>query len=310
MNDVPLLPAQAWRLDTGTVRGFDSGPGEDPVPVLYLHSMGGDLDEAALLLQRLAPKKRVLAHDHPGMGKWRTHEEPQPMDVLADTAAAVIRRVAGGGPVDVVGSSMGSVVTLHLADQYPDLVRRVVLQAPGGAVEEFAGKDMVKGALQQWMRATAPLYALAPVGAAQMASNMFWTWVEAGAKPEEVGTWARWTARRHLAKPLGAIGRETSLMFAHLIDAEPLPVAGRVTHPTLVLYGTADAIPTTQETPFLYEQAMADARVQAIQGARHMFWLSHPDETAAYLLDFLGGVSPAEGVWEQPLAPKVSSLVS
>ncbi len=288
MTNLPTLESQAWRLSTGVVRGFDSGPGEDPVPVLYLHSLGGDLEEAARLAEHLTPRKRLLAHDHPGLGRWSTHEEPQPMDVLVDTAADVITHVAGGGPVDVVGSSMGSVVTLHLMDRYPQLVRRAVLQAPGGAVEDFPNKELVKQALKGFYKTVAQVFDLPLAGAAQLVSNMYWTWVEAGSVPEEAGFWARWTVRRHLSKPLGSVGRETALMFSHLVDAEPLPVARRISHPVLVIYGDQDAIPTTQETPFLYQDAMADARVEVIEGARHMFWLSHPAQNAQLVLDFLG----------------------
>lgn len=77
-------------------------------------------------LVRALPGWRVIAPDLRGRGGSRPLPGPYGMATHADDMAAVIR-ASGGGPVAVVGHSMGGFIALVLADRHPNLVRGLVL---------------------------------------------------------------------------------------------------------------------------------------------------------------------------------------
>ena len=97
-------------------------------PVLYLHGLGchgaASWAEAAIRLGR-----RAVILDLPGHGR---SDAPAgfgyTLPELADAVATAIRGI--GGPLDVVGHSLGGSVTVALAHRHPDLVRRAVLVEP------------------------------------------------------------------------------------------------------------------------------------------------------------------------------------
>lgn len=100
----------------------------DGTPVLLLHGLGchgaASWAEAAVRLGR-----RAVILDLPGHG--RSDAPPgfgYTLPELADAVAAVIRGI--GGPLDVVGHSLGGSVAVALAHRHPDLVHRAVLVEP------------------------------------------------------------------------------------------------------------------------------------------------------------------------------------
>lgn len=100
----------------------------DGTPLLFLHGLGchgaASWAEAAIRLGR-----RAVILDLPGHG--RSDAPPgfgYTLPELADAVAAVIRGI--GGPLDVVGHSLGGSVAVALAHRHPDLVHRAVLVEP------------------------------------------------------------------------------------------------------------------------------------------------------------------------------------
>ncbi|MER5432439.1 alpha/beta hydrolase [Streptomyces sp. NPDC002588] len=119
VNDISLA-YRAW------------GP-ENAPPVLLLHSRGADGADWTAVAERLAEgpgARRVYAPDLRGHGRSeRLGDAPGAYAVQAmrDDVRALIAALAAA-PVDVVGHSLGGIVAYLLAQEYPDVVRRLVLE--------------------------------------------------------------------------------------------------------------------------------------------------------------------------------------
>jgi len=114
-------------------------PGEG-APVLFLHGLGchgaASWAEAAIRLGRPA-----MILDLPGHG--RSDAPPGFGYTLPELADAVAAAIGGiGGPLDVVGHSLGGSVAVALAHRHPDLVHRAVLVEPAIDIYPSAPGDI------------------------------------------------------------------------------------------------------------------------------------------------------------------------
>ena len=102
----------------------DHGAATDAVPVLLLHGFAQDHRCWGPLGDALSARGRCLAVDAPGHGR-----STAPADLDLPATAALLADVAAstGGPVDVIGYSMGGRVALQLLVDHPGAVRRAVL---------------------------------------------------------------------------------------------------------------------------------------------------------------------------------------
>lgn len=82
----------------------------------------------------LAPGRELVRVDLPGHGGSDA--------VRADlvTSAALLAEVAGDGPVDLLGYSLGARVALHTALEHPGAVRRLVLIGATPGIEDAAAR--------------------------------------------------------------------------------------------------------------------------------------------------------------------------
>ena len=115
----------------------------DGVPIWYEERGGGDgppliaLHGGVLTFERsfeavlpwLTIGRRVIGVELQGHGHTPDTGRAMSFDRFADDVAELIDRVAGGGPVDVWGFSLGALTATSLAIRHPAKVRRVVLAA-------------------------------------------------------------------------------------------------------------------------------------------------------------------------------------
>ena len=116
--------------------------GDAGAPVVFLHGLFGQGRNFTQIAKALLPEARSLLVDLPnhGASAWTDRVD---YEAVADLVAAHVRDAfAAGGPVHVVGHSMGGKVAMVLALRHPDLVDRLVVAdiapVPGGATGEFA----------------------------------------------------------------------------------------------------------------------------------------------------------------------------
>ena len=99
------------------------GP-EGPLPLLIAHGLYGSGRNWGVIAKRLSSDRRVIAVDmrNHGASPWSaSHTYPD----MAEDLAEVIR--AEGGPMAVLGHSMGGKAAMMLALLHPDLVKRLVV---------------------------------------------------------------------------------------------------------------------------------------------------------------------------------------
>jgi len=107
------------------------------VPVIFLVHLAGTLDNwDPRVVDGIAAKHRVIAFDNRGVGA-STGKTPDTIQAMAKDAVAFIRAL-GLDQVDLHGFSMGGMIAQVIAEDEPELVRKLMLTGTGPA----GGKGM------------------------------------------------------------------------------------------------------------------------------------------------------------------------
>ncbi len=117
-------------LSTGAVHFSEHGQG---APLILLHANPGDSRDFAAVIPALARHYRVLALDWPGYGQSALPEHSETVGALF--FYNVLREflaLLGLPPAFFVGNSLGGNAAARLAIEAPQLVRGLILVAPGG----------------------------------------------------------------------------------------------------------------------------------------------------------------------------------
>ena len=103
----------------------DDGGG---TPLFLCHGFSGSSHDFALRIQPLAQRRDVLTVDHRGHGRSEKLRATArySLDRLAADLIALLDSQAGG-PVDLLGHSMGGAISLRVVLARPDLVRSLIL---------------------------------------------------------------------------------------------------------------------------------------------------------------------------------------
>jgi pimeloyl-ACP methyl ester carboxylesterase len=128
------------------------GP-EMRVPVIALNHLGAVLDNwDPRVIDGIAAKRRVIVFDNRGIGA-SGGSTPDSVEAMARDAVSFIRAL-GFDEVDLLGFSLGGMVSQVIAQEEPQLVRRLVLAGTGPAGGEGMDKvtritvlDIVRGAV-------------------------------------------------------------------------------------------------------------------------------------------------------------------
>jgi pimeloyl-ACP methyl ester carboxylesterase len=202
----------------------------------------------------------VHAVDLPGFGSRGGHRRL--LSIVA-TAELLAEEIAGGAaageggagdtggpaPVDLVGYSLGGSVCLRVAAARPELVRRLVLVAPGGV-------PVTRGAVADTM-------SLLHMGA--LAGPGFWPQL------------AR-DARRTGLRGLLAAGRDVRTDDATAL----LP---QIAAPTLVVWGDRDTLVPRRDAE-LISRGISGARLEVLQGIGHVPMAECPEQLAGLIAGF------------------------
>jgi pimeloyl-ACP methyl ester carboxylesterase len=128
-------------LDDGHFVVGDELPGERPA-YLYLHGLGAVRtgEKSALLFEHAARLGRTaLRLDLRGHGESSGKLGQVKVSGVIDDVIRVLERI---GPADIVGSSLGGLVSAYAAVRRPDLVRRLALLAPAIGLLPDLGKRL------------------------------------------------------------------------------------------------------------------------------------------------------------------------
>jgi pimeloyl-ACP methyl ester carboxylesterase len=135
------LDFQFAEVDGLHVRYVDSGAGR---PLLLIHGLGGAIESWVNNLDALAKEMRVIALDLPGFGYSDKPKMSYTIRFYADFVAKFVKQL-GVEPLAVVGSSLGGHIACELAITHPEVVSKLVVVAPPGALpKSFKGTPALK----------------------------------------------------------------------------------------------------------------------------------------------------------------------
>jgi pimeloyl-ACP methyl ester carboxylesterase len=208
---------------------------------------------------------RVLAPDLPGFGDAAL--EPPTVDYVAFAAGLLDEAAA------VVGCSFGGRVALELAGARPDLVRQLVLVAPGLESTEWSEATKAGWAEEEALLGRGELAA-----AAEQQARM---WLAPDATADVRALTAAMTERSY-DQQLPVDGEVRTSWPEASAEAR----LGELRAPTLLVVGSADR-PELRALVERLARELPEARLETIEGAGHLPSLERPEELTRLLLDFL-----------------------
>lgn len=254
-------------------------PGRNPV--LWLHGSGPGvtaLTNWERIIEDLAPDFHNLAPDIIGYGD-STHPDPPPDGLRAFTDLRVSTLIGlldelGIERVDLVGNSMGGIISMCLALAHPDRVRRIVLMGAGGA----AGVGVTPALLSLIL-----FYEDPTVEAMEALMKKFV--FDEGSFGADLSSIAE--ARMPLAsRP--EVERSHRATFS---AGEPLPInedtMATLTQSVLIVHGDSDQL-IPKEAGEWYHDVLPNSQLEIIDKAGHWIQIEHHDTFVELVRDFLG----------------------
>jgi len=269
---MPTLEREGHRLHyTLSNPGRKSGP-----PIVLLHGLGSCGDDWPLQLPALTPRHPVITLDLPGHGR---SDLPRGRLTAARLALPVVELLdaLGEARAHVVGLSLGGMVALQLALDWPDRLRSLVL------VNSFARLRVPPGRLGNRLVRIALL----------LAAPMSWTgrWVASGLFPHPDQQPLREAAAQRIASNSRAAYLHTVAEILRFDVRDRLP---EIRAPTLVVAGADDQTAPLRAKAEM-ARAIAGARLEVIEGSGHATPLDAPEAFNSMLLRFTSEVENGGG---------------
>lgn len=107
--------------------------------MVCVHGLEGSAYNWRLVAPELTKTHRVVAPDLRGFGYTEPGDNPVTVEHNAEVVAAVIRTY--GGPAVLMGNSMGGLISILAAGQFPELVSDLILVDPAGPVASWSHVD-------------------------------------------------------------------------------------------------------------------------------------------------------------------------
>jgi pimeloyl-ACP methyl ester carboxylesterase len=247
------------------------------VPLVLLHHFTAVLDDwDPAVVDGLAAERRVILFDQRGVGA-SDGSTPDSVEAMAADAVAFLRAL-GLARVDLLGFSLGGMVAQVIAQEHPDLVRRIILAgtSPAGDAGPANTFTVLQEAIQ---KATAegkhPKHFLffSPTASSQAAADAF------------LARLNERTADRDPAATNETIGAQVTALAKWERSSSPAGLAD-VQQPVLVVNGDNDTmIPTISS--FNLTRLLPDVQLSVYPNAGHGALFQHHDLFVQQALDFL-----------------------
>lgn len=291
---LPSWPREDLRLPTRTL-SVRHAPGDTPgLPAaLYVHGLGGSSLNWTDLMHAMQPDVDGWAVDLGGFGY-----SPPPRDgdmSPSGHARALVDLIAhlGLAPVHLFGNSMGGAVALQLAARRPDLVRSLTLISPAlpsltltkqnahlpviavpGVGERLVPKFIETTDPESRVRGTIDVTFADP-------SRVAPERLEEAAVETEVHDRLPYASEAFLRSLRGLLRT-----YLDLGPQRPWKLAGRVTCPTLVVYGRKDPLVDSRSAHRVTKH-FRDAHVVVLPDSGHVAQMEHPEFVRAAWERFL-----------------------
>jgi pimeloyl-ACP methyl ester carboxylesterase len=296
----PPYPADALLVDGRSVRVRPTPagtPAAERQPALYVHGLGGSSTNWTDLAALLADQVDGVAMDLPGFGG---SDPAAGGDYSVAAHARVVARVIqeqDRGPVHLLGNSLGGAVSVLVAADRPDLVRSLTLISPAmpdlrprRSPAVLIGAFAVPG-----LRQLADRYTTRSSVEDRVRSVLNVCFADPSLVPENRWIEAVAEQRRQLGVPWARAAFAGSVrgLVASYLRTGPTSlwsVAGRITVPTLVIWGARDRLVDPALAPRT-TRAIPGARMIVLPGVGHTAHLEAPRQTAQLVLGLLAQLS-------------------
>lgn len=237
-------------------------------PLLLIQGLGYGRWGWEPIVPGLAARHRVVSFDNRGIGESDKPEGPYTAAQMAGDALQVLDE-AGIDRAHVLGASLGGMIAQELAVAAPERVDRLILccTTPGGPTTV------------PMPEVTMRLFAEAPSLAPEVALRRF---VENALGEDPPAELVDELFARRVANPPDPAGWQAQAAAGMTFQG----VDGEITAPTLILGGTADNVVDHRNAEVLAAR-LADARVELLEGAGHLFFWEQPDESVRIINEFL-----------------------
>ncbi|GGL08761.1 alpha/beta hydrolase [Sphaerisporangium melleum] len=286
--DEPIPHWPGKLLDLGDqvvhVRTTPEGPVEKAV---YVHGLAGSATNWTDLMDELRDEAQGYALDLPGAGY-----SPEPpggdysITAYAGAVTALIERV--GGPVHLLGNSMGGAVSVRVAATRPDLVRTLTLVSPAmpDLLPRYGPARVMMSAaprLGEW--AVARLRALPPERRVRATMAMCYAdtgRVHPGRLQDAVAEVCRRDELPYAGPALVGSARALVNEYFRWGEENLWRLAERVTAPTLVVHGRHDRL-VHPRMAARAGRAFSDVRLVLLPHAAHVAQMEYPALVARHV---------------------------
>ena len=238
------------------------------VPLLLIHGLGSSGRDWEKQVPFFEKDYQVIALDLRGHGQSDKPPGPYSIRMFAEDTAALLCELEVES-AHIAGISMGGMVALELALQFPELVRRLTIinSYPEMRVETFSEH------LQIWRRfLLLELLGMRGIGVI-LAKRLF-------PKPEQ-GELRSLFVERWAANDKRAYRNSLRAIVNWDVEA----FLGNITCPVFVVASDQDYMPLDEKRA--YTTKMPNARLVVIEDARHAVTVERPDEFNKLLMEFL-----------------------
>lgn len=297
----PPWPGRRIPLNGGVVHVRSTPGGPDSEPALYVHGLGGAstnwTDYAGLLSHRLDGEALDL------FGFGRSGPAPGRDYSIETHVRTVIAAIEGrGGPVHLIGNSLGGLTSLLVTGRRPDLVTTLTLISP--AIPDLRPPRQMSSPLFPLLLvpgvAKAAERRLAGVSAEERVSAVLeLCFADLDRIPDQRVAEAVEEARFRADLPWAstALARSfRSLVATYLTPGprNPWRVAAGITQPTLIIWGDKDKLVNVRNAPRL-ASVIPDARLLVLPGVGHTPQLEDPVTSARATLALLDEARQSTG---------------
>jgi pimeloyl-ACP methyl ester carboxylesterase len=259
------LDYQYLKVGKVRVRYIDTSSGG---LLLLIHGLGGSIESWTNNIGELTKSLRVIAIDLPGFGLSDKPKMDYTIKFYREFIVQFLKQLQLG-QVSIVGSSLGGHVAAEVAIRHPDLVKKLILTSPAGALpRSFKGTP----ALRRYIRV------INAKSVEQVKQALF----AVDNKPVD-DSYAQLVYQKLLLP-----GAKEAFLSALAGSAKALRLNSRlhrIKAPTLLLWGKEDTmIPVKFVEPFV---KMKNCRIVMLENCGHRPHVDRPEVFNKIVVDFL-----------------------
>jgi 3-oxoadipate enol-lactonase len=264
MVRVPLI-----KLDETEIYYESQGRGD---PLLLIHGLGSSSRDWELQVPDFSCRFQVMTVDLRGHGRSGKPPGPYSMSLFAKDTARLLEELHTGS-VHVLGISLGGMVGLQLALDYPQMTRSLIVV---NSVPELVPRSPAE-CLGIWQRLLILRFSGMRKMGQVLADRFFPSEDQAQIREIFISRWAENDKPAYLSAFKAVIGWSVKERL------------GQVSCPVLILGGDRDYFPTSEKVS--YSKLIPGAKLEIIDQAGHALPAEKPVEFNRAVLDFLADLA-------------------